>query len=145
MKELGESQVSLVFAFRVVFPSLPIPPSTPLTLLPLIFLISVSQQICNDLITGKRINLKGGKFPNCRDLLRFDGHGHFQSLFEMGSEEDALLVREEREREKEGGEVVEGRKKGEKGWRYGAVSSRRRSSMELEMNDGSRGGRARAD
>ena len=69
----------------------------------------------------------------------------------MGSEEDAALLREEKERKSEGVEELmeeggaEERKKGEKGWRYGAVSSRRRSSMELEMDDGSRGGRARAD
>ena len=71
-------------------------------------------------------------------------------MFEMGSEEDAALLREKKERKSKGvvdlmGEgVEEERKKGEKGWRYGAVSSRRRSSMELEMDDGSRGGRAQS-
>lgn len=80
---------------------------------------------------------------------RFDGHGHFQSLFEMGSEEDAALLREVKERKSEGVEEhmgegeAEERKKGEKGWRYGAVS-RRRPSMGLQMDDGSRGGRAQS-
>jgi hypothetical protein len=38
----------------------------------------------------------------------------------MGTEEDAELLKEQRK--KEDGRVEEDRKKGDKGWRYGAVS-----------------------
>jgi hypothetical protein len=85
-------------------------------------LFRVLQQICRALITGKRIDLKGRKLPNCQDLKRFDGHGHFQSLFEMGTEADVELPNEQKKNEE--GKVDEDRKKGETGWRYGAVSLR---------------------
>jgi hypothetical protein len=122
MKAAGESSVTLVFAFYLALRSLSC--SSPLADIHNFsrLLIRVSQQICRALSTGKRIDLKGGKFPNCRDLQKFKGHGHFQSLFEMGTEEDAELLKEQRK--KEDGEPEKDRKKGEKGWRYGAVSLR---------------------
>jgi len=86
------------------------------------------QRICNELFTGKLVHFTR-PIPNCQELSNFPGHGHFQALFEMGTEEDAALLRDEEERKKEGplpnGEEVlveDRRKKGEKGWRYGPVS-----------------------
>jgi len=62
-------------------------------------------------------------------------------LFEMGSEEDAALLREEKERKSEGVEELieeggaEERKKGEKGWRYGAWSLRWTIDLEVDERE----------
>jgi hypothetical protein len=121
MKAAGEAQVNIGSAssFATTLPQLLFFSLFTLTI-PFRSSSIVSQQICRALSTGKRIDLKGGRFPNCRNRQRFEGHGHFQSLFEMGTEEDA----EQRkvQKKKEDGELDEDRKKGEKGWRYGAVS-----------------------
>ena len=119
---LGESQVSS----RVSFIPRSCSSTLTLSLRPL-------QRICDLLYSGiPGSHTVTGPIPDCQKLLSFAGQGHFRSLYEMGNEEDARLLKErmERQEEKEGvsvnaetGEPVDGRKKGEKGWRYGAVSS----------------------
>jgi len=78
---------------------------------------------------GKLVTFKG-RMPNCQQVKSFAGEGHFQSLFEMGLEEDARLLKEQegarKDREVDGdvqeGEEQEVDRKGAKGWRYGPVS-----------------------
>ncbi|KAL7414855.1 hypothetical protein BDY24DRAFT_440313 [Mrakia frigida] len=84
-----------------------------------------SQKVCNLLFAGKLGSYKlKGPIPDCQKLSTFAGRGHFDSLFEMGTEEDAAELREIEKVQKEL-EVVEEesekeeRQKGAKGWRYG--------------------------
>ncbi|KAL7414805.1 hypothetical protein BDY24DRAFT_384636 [Mrakia frigida] len=85
-----------------------------------------SQRICNLLFAGKVGSYKlKGPIPDCKKLSTFAGRGHFESLFEMGTEEDAIELEEMEKTKKESGGVFEEereeeeRQMGAKGWRYG--------------------------